>query len=165
METALETVISLLNELGCKSELHRFGDAAYDWLGEGELSLAVKNPNTDRDMDIDFQNEVSLFFAEWHDHFPFDETEELCAVITCIVRNEICISVNFHDGEQWGGSGLSCNDKAILPDLRNFQYIDTIDEEIAEDAKAFADIDEVIEVRFKFWDPKFDKTVVFENKS
>lgn len=48
METALEPVINLLNELGCKYELHRFGDAAYGWLGEGELSLRVINPNADR---------------------------------------------------------------------------------------------------------------------
>lgn len=121
METALETVVRLLDELGCKYELHRFGDAEYGWLGEGELSLAVINPNPDRNMDIDFQDEISLFFAEWHDHFPLDETKDLCTVITGIVRNEICSSAHFHGNEQWGGSGLSCRDKARLSDY--FQYM------------------------------------------
>lgn len=163
METAMETVISLFDELGYKYELHSFGDAEYGWLGEGELSIMVINPNADRNMDIDFQNEISLFFAEWHDHFPLDEMEELCAVITGIVSNEICSRAHFYGSEQqWGGSGLSCKDKSRLSD---FQYIPTIDEVIAEYTKAWGDKEEVNEVRFKFWDPIFDKTVVIEKKS
>ncbi|MDE7362607.1 MAG: hypothetical protein K2N38_11815 [Oscillospiraceae bacterium] len=163
METALETVISLLDELVCKYELHSFGDAEYSWLGEDELSIMVINPNADRNMEIDFQNEISLFFAEWHDHFPLDETEEMCTVITGIVRNEICSRAHFHGSEQqWGGSGLSCKD---IPRLSDFQYIPTIDEEIAEYTKAWGGMEEVNEVRFKFWNPKFDKTVVIEKRS
>lgn len=160
MEKALETVIRLLDELGCKYELHGFGDAAYSQLGEGELSLMVINPNADRNMDIDFQSEISLFFAEWHDHFPLDKTEELCAVITGIVKNEICSRAHFLHGseQQWVGSGLSCKDKSRLSD---FQYIPTIDDEIAEYTKAWAKEEEIIEVHFLFWDTKDDRVVIF----
>lgn len=158
----------LLEELHCEYDIHRDNDEEFPDYTENDACVIVFNPYVDRNLTVEItksedSSEITLFFSEWHDHFPLDEVDELCAVITGIVRNEICSRAHFHGSEQqWGGSGLSCKDKSRLSD---FQYIPTIDEEIAEYTKAWGDKEEVNEVRFKFWDPIFDKTVVIEKKS
>ncbi len=163
MKNALEAVCRLLYELDCRYECHVFGDEAYGWLKSGEYSITVKNPNADRNMDIDFQSEASLFFAEWHGHFPFEESKELCAVIKGIVRNELCSTAHFHgDDLRWGGSCLSCRDK---PRIFDFQRVDTVDETIAAYAETWNGSKDVNEIRFKFWDTKFDRTVVIGENS
>lgn len=80
-----------------------------------------------------------------------------------IIGNKLCSTAHFHGNDlRWGGSRLSCIDK---PRISGFQYIDTVDKTIAAYSKEWDGSKDVNEVRFKFWDPKFDKTVVIGKRS
>ena len=96
----LDDTCGLLDSLGCKYTVHRNDEDEFSFLKDGEVSVKIPNPYTERTMFIDFQEEISLFFGdEWHDHYSPDEEcfQELCETIKGIINNELCSVGCFHE--------------------------------------------------------------------
>ncbi len=161
----LEDICALLDGLGCRYTLHQNDEDYFSYLKNDEVSVEIPNPYTERTMFIDFQDEISLFFGEdWHCHYSPDEEcfHELCKTIRGIMSNELCSVGKFSgEGRQFGGClGAKSNECKRFGEY----FAVPVSRLIEEYSEAWADEDENIEVRFKFWNPKFDKTVKIEKK-
>lgn len=158
----LDEICGLLDCLGCKYTVHRSDENEFSFLKDGEASVKIPNPYTERTMFIDFQDEISLFFGdEWHAHYSPDEEgfQELCETIKGIINNELCSVGCFReDGHQ--GSGCLAAKSDDYKKLGEY-YAEPVSRLIEEYKEEWAKEDENIEVHFLFWDTKDDRVVIF----
>lgn len=161
-ETAKD-ICCLLDELGAKYKIYVKDDNEYSYLEENELSIRIPNPYCSHAIFINLQSEISIYFADWHGHYCYDETDyaEFCETLSAILNNSVCsASVFLGEGEdcKWNGSTL-----AEKSDIENMS---------PEEAYAGNCIMAQVKreqwekngatVRFVFWDPKYNKTVTIE---
>lgn len=155
----------LLDELALNYEVHYHDDGEFSFLEDGEVSIKVPDPYIDRTMFIDFQGEISLYFGtEWHDHYYPEESsfQDVCDTINGIINNEMCSSAVFYGEDlKWGGSWLSVNGDKIREFCSGY-CINTISNHINEYKKDWADKETYSELRFKFWNPEYDRIVTVE---
>jgi len=158
----LADICGLLEGLDCKYTVHRNDEDEFSFLKDGEASLKISNPYTERTMFIDFQDEISLFFGdEWHGHYSPDEEsfQALCETIKGIMNNELCSVGHFRkDGHQGGGCLAAKSDD--FKKLGGY-YAASVSQLIDEYKDAWAKDKENTEVHFLFWDPKDDRVVFF----
>lgn len=152
----------LLEELHCEYDIHRDNDKEFPEYTENDACVIVFNPYVDRNMTIELTkseewSEITLYFAEQHAHYAFDELPDLLDDIRAIITNEL------GDGETYQG-------EKRRPSMGG--YVSRADVETKPPAECFgvktaADDWEKngAEICFKFWNPIFDKTVVVEKKS
>lgn len=161
----LDEIRGILDEIGAKYEVHSHDDGEFSYLVDDEICIKIPNPYSERTMFIDLQDEISLFFGpEWHEHYYLTEEyfEDFRDTLTSILKNECCSHALFYgDDLQWGGSGLAVKGNEIK-ELSGYYCINTMSNEISEYKKEWADNDMYSELRFMFWNPIDDKTVVFE---
>lgn len=135
----LEEICVLLDELALKYEVHYHDDGEFSFLKDGEASIEIPNPYTDRTMFIDIQEEFSLFFGkEWHDHYSPDKNgfDDLCETIKGIINNEMCSRAFFYGEDlQWGGGSLNIKSDEIR-EMSGYYYIDTMSNEISRYKKS-----------------------------
>lgn len=157
----MEEICNLLESLGCKYTVHRNDEDEFSFLKDGEVSVKIPNPYTERTMFIDFQDEISLFFGgEWHCHYSSEEDfRELCETIRGIMNNELCsVGRLSEDGHQYGGClGAKSDDFIKLGEY----YAEPVSRLIEEYKEAWSKNDENTEVHFLYWDPKDDRVIVF----
>lgn len=164
----LDEICALLDELEVKYEVHYQDEGEFSFLADGEVSIKVPDPYIERIMFIDLQGEFSLYFGEeWHDHYYCDNEgfQDLCDTIKGIINNEMCSSAVFYGEDlQWGGSWLSVKDDKIRECCSGY-YINTMSNHINEYKKDWESKKMYSELRFKFWDPKYDRIVTVEKGS
>lgn len=157
----LGAVCNLLESLGCQYTVHRNDEDEFSFLKDGEVSVKIPNPYTERTMFIDFRDEISLFFGEeWHCHYSYKEDfRELCETVRGIMNNELCSVGRFsEDGHQCGGClGAKSDDFIKLGEY----YAQPVSRLIEEYKEAWSKNDENIEVHFLYWHTKDDRTVIF----
>lgn len=161
----LDEICEILDRLNVKYEVHRHDEEEFKYLEENDICVKVPNPYSDRTIFIDLQDEISLFFGpEWHEHYYLTEESfgEFCDTLAGILKNECCSAAVFLGEElRWGGSMLA--DGQLV--CENSAEMILADGDPA-DAKEFRESweEKGAEVRFRFWNPKDDKTVVIERK-
>lgn len=159
----LDEIRAILDELNVKYEVHRHDEEEFKCLKENDICVKVPNSYSDRTIFIDLQDEISLFFgSEWHDHYYLTEEdfEIFCDTLTGILKNEYCSAAVFIGEDlHWGGSMLA-DRQSVSENSAEMIFA----EDDFEDAKEFRKSweEKGAEVRFRFWNPKDDKTVVFE---
>lgn len=159
----LDEVCALLDELAVKYEDHYNDDNEFSYLADGEVSIKIPDSFIERTMFIDFQGEISLYFADWHAHYCLDETyyAEFRETLTAILKNDLCSAAYFYGEElKWGGSTL-----ALRADVENKPP----DEAFAGNrimAQVYREKweNDGAEVRFLFWNPKYDKIIAIEKR-
>lgn len=165
----LDEICGILDEIGVKYEVHRHDEGEFKYLNDDEICVKIPNPYTDdmnRTVFIDLQDEISLYFgAEWHAHYYLTEEDyrEFCETLSGFMKNELCsAAVFFEDDLRWGCSMLA-DRKSVIE--KSAEEIFADDE--PEDAREFRQSweEKGAEVRFRFWNPANDKTVVIERKS
>lgn len=148
-------ISGFLEKLGCKFDVqHENGDC-----------VIAHNPYTDRDLTVeitksDALSEMTLYFAEQHWHYDFDGLPDLLDTIRAIIDNEI------GDGEVYLGEErrLSFGGNVYRADVESKPYTECfgsvmsgyVYEQCRENGA---------EIRFKFWDLQYDKTVIIEKGS
>ena len=164
----LDEVCALLDKLTVKYEVHYHDEGEFSFLADGEVSIKVPDPYIDRIMFIDLQGEFSLYFGEeWHDHYYYDNDgfQDLCDTIKGIINNEMCSTAVFYGEDlKWGGSWLSVNGDKIREFCSGY-YVSTMSNHIDEYKKDWAHKKTYSELRFKFWDPQYDRTVTVKKGS
>lgn len=148
-----------LEDLRCEYDIHRDSDEEFPDYTENDACVIVFNPYVERNMTIEITkseewSEITLYFAEQHAHYSFDELSDLLDDIRAIITNEL------GDGETYLG-------EKRRPSMGG--YVLRADVETKPPAECFCVKIEAddwekngAEICFKFWDPKFDKTVVIE---
>lgn len=158
-------ICCLLDELGAKYKIHGKDDNEYSYLEENELSIRIPNPYVSHAIFINLQSKISLFFANWHAHYCYDETDyaEFCETLAAILNNTLCsASVFLGEGEEckW-----NCGVLAEKSDVENKPP-----EEAFAGNRIMAQVySEQWEkngatVRFVFCDPQYNKIVTIERK-
>lgn len=158
-----EDICCLLDDLGAKYTLHGKDNNEYSYLEENELSIRLLNPCVSHAIFINLQSEISIFFANWHAHYCYEEADfsELCETLAAILRNTVCsASVFLGEGEEWNGSVLAekSNVESKPPEeaFAGSRIMAQVYKELWEKSGA--------EVRFVFWNPNDNKTVKIERK-
>ena len=163
----LGVVQDLLDELAVKYEVHHHGEGEFSYLKDDEISIKIPNPYNERTIFIDFQEEISLFFGEeWHEHYyPCnDYFDEFLETLAGLLKNELCSAAVFIGNERrWGCSMLSSR---LEISKKNAEEI------FCEPCPTPGEVEDLrrswqekgAEVHFLFWDPSYDKTVIFEKR-
>lgn len=163
----LGAVTDLLDELAVEYDVHRHDEGEFSYLKADEVSIKIPNPFTDRTMFIDFQDEISLFFGEeWHEHYyPCnDYFGEFLETLAGLLKNELCSAAVFiGDDKRWGGSVLSSRVEVSQKTPEEI-FCEPCPEpgEVEEMKSSWAE--KGAEVHFMFWDPTYDKRVIFEKR-
>ncbi len=160
---AAKEICGLLDKLDVKYAIRRKDDNEYSYLEENELSIRLPNPYVSHAIFINLQREISLFFANWHAHYCYEEADfsELCETLAAILKNAVCsASVFLGEGEEWNGSVLAekSNVEGKPPEetFVGSRIMAQVYKEQWEKSGA--------EVQFVFWDPKYNKKVIIERK-
>ena len=160
-------VCDLLDELAVKYEIRHHDEGEFSYLKEDEVSIKIQNPFTERTMFIDFQDEISLFFGEeWHAHyFPNDVYfSELLETLAGLLKSELCSAAVFiGDDGRWGGSMLSSRVEISRKSAEEIFCEPCPMPGEAEELKRSWE-EKGAEVHFLFWDPTYDKRVIFEKR-
>lgn len=159
----LDEIRAILDGLNVKYEVHRHDEEEFKYLEENDICVKVPNPYSDRTMFIDLQDEISLFFGpEWHAHYYLtqEDFEEFCDTLAEILKNECCSAAVFIGEDlRWGGSMLA-DRKSVVENSAEMVLAEGDSTDAEEFRKSWEE--KGAEVRFRFWNPKDDKTVVFE---
>lgn len=163
----LSDVCDLLDELSIKYEVHKHDNNEFSYLNEDEISIKVPDPFTERTMFIDFQDEISLFFGEeWHEHYyPSNNFfDEFLETLAGLLKNELCSAAVFiGDERRWGCSRLSSKAEVSQKSAEEiFSEPCPIPGEAEELRHSWEE--KGAEVHFLFWDPTYDKTVIYEKR-
>lgn len=161
----LNEICLVLGKLNVKYEVHRHDDGEFSYLSDNEICVKIPNPYSDRTMFIDLQDEISLFFGpEWHEHYYLTEEyyEEFRDTFTGILKNEHCSAAVFIGEDLRWGSSMLANKKSVFEKSAEEIFAMPFPETAAEYRKSWEE--KGAEVRFRFWNPKDDKTVVFERE-
>lgn len=147
-------VLAELTELlkAYNPEIHTGKDSDYDYLGDGEFCIILKN-QTGNELFIDLTDEFTVSFDYWHSHY-FDY-ESLKRCVFQLLNNERCVFIVFI-GERWMGSGTSekpFETKAeVKEEMKDFLYRD----ESVQEAR-----DNGVEARIVYWDESKNRTIRF----
>ena len=102
----LNDLLTLLNN--CEVEINDNKKEEYKYLADNHLSLKVINKENDNYMYIDLEDEFSLFFGDWHNHFyPEEEYYQILKEnIIGILKNDLCV-FSIYSQNKWKASYLS----------------------------------------------------------
>lgn len=155
----------LLEKLGCEFDIHRDSDEEFPDYTENDGCIIVHNPHTDRNLTVeitksDMLSEMTFYFAEQHCHYGFDELPELLDTIQAIIENEIGVG-EIYQGEErrfFMSANVYRSDVESKPYAECFGSLMSgyVEEQCRENGA---------EVRFKFWDPQYDRSVIIEKES
>lgn len=160
----------MLEKLGVECAIHRGGDEALSDYDEDDACIIAINPHTDRNVEIyfsyysdsDFSKfELTLCFADWHAHFSQSKFSDLSEMLRGFLTNEEGVASVFLGTElRWNGSSnVSRSDVETKPPDEAFagtRIMAQVYKERWEKNGA--------EVRFLFWDPKYDKIYTIEKR-
>lgn len=164
-----------LNPIDCKAELLQLFQAypcnvytslneGYEYLSENSCCIAVVHPITQQELYVDLEDEreFTLSFAVCHSHyFPSQEDySELKQTILKILQNEVCSASLWYgeDEKKWLGSLWINKTELEQPISQMFGFVWKT-KEFRKRLNRFGG-----EVRFRFWDSKFDKTILLPKK-
>lgn len=170
----LGEVCGILDGLAVEYEIHQRDEGEYSYLKEDEACITIPNPNsldvpepyTGRTIYIDFQDEISLFFAvEWHAHYSLNESDydEFKQTLVGILKNELC-NVTLFEGEDrsWGGSLIVSKTEACEKSAEEI-FAEPFPELAAEYRRSWKE--NGAEIYFIFRDPVDDVKVVVEKQA
>ena len=161
----LDEICALLDALSVKYEIHRHDGDEFSYLNNGEICVKIPNPYSERTIFIDLQDEISLFFGpEWHEHYYLTkgDFDDFFDTLAGILKNEYCSAAVFIGEDlRWGGSMLS--DRKTIAENSAEEIFAGSHKEAKELRSSWEE--KGAEVRFCFWNPTDDKTVVIERKS
>lgn len=158
-----EDIYRLLDAPGIKYKIQSKDDNEYSYLEENELSISIPNPYLSHAIFINLQSEISLFYANWHAHYLYDETDhaEFCETLAAILNNMLCSASVFL------GEGDECKlNESVLAEKSDVESKPP--EEAFAGNRIMAQVDREqwekngSTVRFVFWNPKYNKTVTIE---
>ncbi|WP_238727465.1 hypothetical protein [Diplocloster modestus] len=90
-----------------KYELHYRDNCEYEYLEEGSVCITILNPYSENKMYIDLEEEFTLSYGAYHEHFYPDRDgyNEMVKTINGILDNELC-SATMYSGQplKWLGS-------------------------------------------------------------
>lgn len=155
----------MLEKLGVECAIHRGGDEALPDYDENDACFVAINPHTDRNAEIYFSDysdyEMTLCFADWHAHFSQSEFSELGEILRGFLTNEEGVASVFLGTERrWNGSSnVSRSDVESKPPDEAFAGTRIMAQVYKERWEK-----DGAEVRFLFWDPKYDKIITIEKR-
>ena len=137
-------------------EIHTCKDKDYDYLEEDAYAVVVKNPECDRNMEIEMAGEFTLHFSDWHFHYPAYEYEfsEMIKDADRIIKNELCAVVVEVDGN-WTSSTLREASEPILKE----KLIESYEKDHEDSMAARKGVAHV-----RFWDRSLDHDIVLNDK-
>lgn len=145
-------------------DIKTYKDEGYDFLDGNSVCIIVNNSNSDRNLEIELENEgeFTLYFAGGHCHYYGDEEEfrELCMDIGNILSNSVCYAAIYYGADKkWLGGGFF--DKAVVeaPYKKTFNFV-LKHKEFLEKMKRQGGI-----VRYMFWNSQYDRSIKIEPSS
>lgn len=163
----LDDVRNVLDALAVTYEIHSRDEGEFSYLKADEVSIKILDPFADRTIFIDFQDEISLFFGEeWHEHYFLlnDHFDELLETLAGLLKNELCSAAVFiGDERRWACSRLASRSEISKK---------SAEEIFCEPCPMPGEVEELrssweekgAEVHFLFWDPAYDKIIVYEKR-
>lgn len=168
MEEEFDNTLDKLQELfdllsNYKYELHYRDDCEYEYLEEGSVCITILNPYSENKMYIDLEEEFTLSYGVYHEHFypDCDGYNEMVKTINGILDNELC-SATMYSGQplKWLGSTTITKAESLqLPIKDVFSFILKIKEfkiRLHTDGG---------EVHYDFWNPMDDRVVIIKKKA
>lgn len=162
----------MLEKLGVECAIHRGGDEALPDYDEDDVCFVAINPHTDRNAEVYFSKcsvsdsdfsdyEMTLCFADWHAHFSQSEFSELSEILRGFLTNEEGVASVFLGTERrWNGSSnVSRSDVETKPPDEAFAGTHIMAQVYKERWEK-----DGAEVRFLFWEPKYDKIITIEKR-
>ena len=167
MDTNYEdiTPVNKLDDLcklltGIKYEIHRHDEGEYSYLDENSICITVLNPYTGKEMYIDLEEEFTITFDAYHEHYGPDsnEYELLVQFVKQLLNNEICTASLYCGKERkWLGSTTYSRDEIqSMPIKQLFSYIYKT-REFRNELTSKGGVAEFI-----FWDPRYNVIKVIE---
>lgn len=155
----------MLEKLGAECAIHRGGDETLPDYDEDDACFVAINPHMDRNAEIYFSvfsdYEMTLCFEDWHAHFSQSEFSELSEILRGILTNEEGVASVFLGTERRrnGSSNVSRSDVESKPPDEAFAGTRIMAQVYKERWEK-----DGAEVRFLFWDPKYDKIITIEKR-
>ena len=118
--------------------LHTNKEEKYKWLDSNHYSIQIKND--DNELFIDLEEEISLFFKDWHSHYyPNEEYYNFMIENVKDIINNKTYTFSIYQNDKWYGSKL--NEKEIktkeeaIKEVKGFfknhkEFIDKLNEGI-----------------------------------
>ena len=131
-------------------------DKDYDYLEEDAYVVVVKNPECNQNIEIEMAGEFTLYFSDWHFHYPAYEYEfsEMIKDADRIIKNELCAVVVEVDGN-WTSSTLREASEPILKE----KLIESYEKDHEDSMAARKGVAHV-----RFWDRSLDHDIVLNDK-
>ena len=141
-----------------KFEFHREGDEdeEYQYLKKGDVCITVQNPYQSAPMFIDLNDEFTLTYGAYHDHYYPDLQgyEEMVSNMQGILKNEICLAALYYGSEKrWLGSTGIAKSQLMRPVKEIFDFV-WKQSEFRKNLKDYGG-----EAQFCFWNPVDDRII------
>lgn len=153
-------VEDLLKDLGCEFEVCRGYIEGISI--DDNVKITVKNPHIKHDMTVEIKKtdgvpEIMLIFEALHDHFELDEFPKLPNTVRAIIENNIGAG-EIYQGEE-RNFFMSAN--VYRSDVESKPYAECFGSLMSGYVEKQCRKDGA-EIRFKFWDPRYDRTVTVD---
>ena len=157
----LQELCGLLS--GYRYELHYHDNGEYEYLNETGVCITIFNPYSENKMYIDLEEEFTLSYGAYHEHYYPNSTDykEMVQTIKGILDNELC-SATMYSGEplKWLGSTTITNADSRERSIKDvFSFILKIKE-----FKIRLNTDGG-EIYYNFWNPSDDKVIKITKKA
>lgn len=135
-------------------------DEGYNYLDNDSICIVVSNPHSQRNLEIELEmyGEFTIYFENNHQHYAGYEDcyEQLCMDIKKLLSSEICSAAIFYKKQEWLGSLFV--DKLALRDSyeKTFEFVLKY-KEFRDKIRKYGGI-----VHYRFWDAKYDSSLVIE---
>ena len=146
-----------------KYEEHDHDDCEYKYLDEASVCITILNPYSENKMYIDLEEEFTLSYGAYHEHYNPDSDgyNEMVKTMQGILNNELC-SAAMYSGEplKWlGSTTISKTESIQLPIKDIFSFILK-----TKEFKNRLNMDGG-EVHYDFWNPVDDRVVKIKRKA
>ena len=149
---------------GYSYEIHQKDDGEYHYLEDGDLCITVHNTEGSKVMYLDLQEEFTLSFGAYHEHFGcfLMDYQQLTDEIKGILANKVAsASIYCHYEEQleWMGSCTIAADEVEHKSVEQvFSYVYQI-REFRDRLEKYGG-----EVHYIFWDSAYDRVINIEKR-
>ncbi len=156
----LQELCDLLS--GWNYELHYRDNGEYDYLDEASVCITILNPYSDNQMYIDLEEEFTLSYGAFHEHYSPDCNgyHEMVKTMQEILDNNLCIATMYYSEPlKWLGSTTLTKDESLQCPIKEvFSFILKIKE-----FKTRLNTDGG-EVHYDFWNPADDRVIKIDKK-
>lgn len=151
----LQEICSILKDY--EFEVHKAGEADYEYLKEDSVCITILNPYADRKLYIDLDSEFTLSFHAFHSHYDAsqEEYEFMMEQLREILSNHMGVAGIYYGAEKnWLGSTCISKEEMQIRSVKDIFYHVYKTKEFKRKLKEYGG-----EVQYRFWNPADDQTI------